>query len=137
MPDPAASLAELLPSDLNALIQPLLTGALVPVDELRRQVVGYRAALRSAAQSQAWPDMDFELGDRCGVACEDLLDRVGAWPEPWQHRLLQVAVRYYVLSEDEEDDLESLVGFDDDAMVLNACARALGLEAAVIPLAPR
>ena len=63
MPDPAEALESRLPSELFALLRPLLGHRLLSVGELRRQVVAYRAALRNASKSQAWPDMDFELGD--------------------------------------------------------------------------
>ena len=51
--------------------------------------------------------------------------------------LAHIASRYFITSDDDEDDKESLVGFDDDALIINACARLMGVEQAVIPLIPR
>jgi uncharacterized membrane protein YkvA (DUF1232 family) len=48
-------------------------------------------------------------------------------------RLIQAAIRYFVLEEDAVGDLVSQAGFDDDRTVMNAVLRALGLEHLVIP----
>ena len=133
--DVHARLSDALPPELFELIRPLL-GRPSDLVELRRKVLAYREALVQAERGGAWPDMDGPLGRACANACEALLD---AFPSPTeaQAELLQVACGYFVLAEDDEDDLDSLVGFDDDALVINACARLLGVEDAVIPLVPR
>ncbi len=43
-------------------------------------------------------------------------------------RLGQAAIRYFVLSEDGDDDFESPTGFDDDAAVMAAVLRHVGRE---------
>lgn len=35
-------------------------------------------------------------------------------------------IRYFTLSDDDEDDFSSPIGFDDDAEVINACLRLAG-----------
>jgi hypothetical protein len=49
---------------------------------------------------------------------------------------LHVACRTVVLSNDDEDDLESLVGFDDDALLVDAVRCAMGAPGLAIPLVP-
>lgn len=137
MRDLQQALSEQIPSEIAALIAPLFHTEPLPVDELRRQVVAYRRAIAVAEKTREWPDMDARMGDACGVACLALLDAIGPSPDAEQHLLLHIAVRYFVTADDDEDDLDSLVGFDDDALVVNACARLLGQDAAVIPLVPR
>ena len=39
---------------------------------------------------------------------------------------IQAAVRYFVLEDDAESDLNSVIGLDDDAEVVNAVLRHLG-----------
>ena len=43
-----------------------------------------------------------------------------------QRALLRGAITYFAQREDDEDDLDSVIGFDDDARVLSAVAEALG-----------
>ncbi len=133
----AEALKRELPQDLYALVDPLFATEPTAVDELRRQVAAYGVALVEADKSRNWPDMDIDLGLACETACVALLDRVGEAPEPDAHMLVHIAVRYFVTSDDDEDDLESLVGFDDDAVIINSCARVLGADDAQIPLVPR
>ena len=45
---------------------------------------------------------------------------------PIQRATVEAAVAYYALNEDAEEDLDSVIGFEDDAQVFNACARYLG-----------
>ncbi len=133
----ADALERELPQDLFALVAPLFDTEPLAVDELRRQVAAYGVALVEADDSRNWPDMDTELGRACETACVALLDHVGDSPDADAHMLAHIAVRYFVTSDDDEDDLESLVGFDDDALIINGCARVLGATAALIALAPR
>lgn len=58
-------------------------------------------------------------------SCCALLDAWEQAPEPDQ-RAIQAACLYYVHLDDEEDDFSSVVGFDDDAEVLNHVANRLG-----------
>jgi hypothetical protein len=57
-----------------------------------------------------------------------MLKALPAEPEPRQHHLTQIAVSYFVLEEDAEDDNDSLIGFDDDMQVAVAAAKAMGLD---------
>ena len=131
------AISDNLSTDLYRLVEPKLAEAPRSVPELERWVRSYAAHIEAAAASNNFPDMDLELGRACGAACLALLEAAGPRPDDDALRVLNAACRYFAASNDDEDDLESLVGFDDDAMVINACARVLGHEDVVIPLTPR
>jgi len=136
MLNPQTKLDEQLPSHLMVPVRRLLGQTPLDTEDLAAQVSNYRQVIRNAWNTGSWPDMDHELAMACADACSALLGRFGA-PTAEQLLLLHVACRYFVLSDDDEDDFESIVGFDDDALVVNACARALGADDVVIPLLPR
>ena len=137
MSDAAAALREKLPEELFHLVGPLFQTRPYRIEKLRKSVSAYSKELEEAHESGHYPEMDIELGRACGEACITLLDAVGANPDRERHMLAHIASRYFITSDDDEDDKESLVGFDDDALIINACARLMGVDAAVIPLVPR
>lgn len=47
---------------------------------------------------------------------------------------LKAAMYYYALDEDDEPDLESFLGFDDDVAIANACIKAAGQEDLIIDM---
>ncbi len=49
-------------------------------------------------------------------------------------RLVQAAVRYLVVEDDADGDLDSILGLDDDAEVLNAVLVQLGRAAWTVPI---
>ena len=71
------------------------------------------------------PFVDLELGDAIGTACLILLEEYDNATDG-EKRAIQVACDYYVEMEDHNNDLKSVVGFDDDAYVLNAVCDWLG-----------
>ena len=137
MPDLAERLGAVLPSELMQLVAPLLHTPPDDVATLRRHTDAYLDLLRESHRSGRYPDMDHDLGRACGDACTALLDALGDPPQAERNMLAHIAVWYFVMADDDEDDRDSLVGFDDDAIVVNACARLMGVAAAVIPLGPR
>jgi hypothetical protein len=71
---------------------------------------------------------DLQTADRVAELCRRLLEALPESPSDRQHRLTQLAVSYFVLEEDAEDDNESLIGFDDDLKVVIAVIEELGLH---------
>ncbi len=134
--DPRQALLDRVPRHLAEQLQSVMRETVLPVGALRTEVTRYRVAIQRASEGDVWPELDAELGLACGAACLALLDAI---PEPSPDQLvwLHLACRYYVLSDDDEHDWDSLVGFDDDALVINGAARLLEVPNAVIPLAPR
>ena len=108
-------------SDTRDVVRRLLGERLWDHDELRREVVAYRAQVSAAAR----PYTDVQQAEALSVATLALLDRTAA-EGPRARRLAQVAARYFVLQDDGDDDLSSPFGFDDDIEVFNAVVTALG-----------
>ena len=66
------------------------------------------------------------LAECIGRSCVALLDALRPDTPEESRRLVQLACRYLVETEDGKDDLGSVFGFDDDAEVLNAVVMKLG-----------
>ena len=105
----------------------LLKEAPIPTSELRAQIEACLNKVRRAAKTDDLVDVDLVKG--LAASCNNLLDEVDAGGEGEEaerfRRLTQMACRYFVLEEDTDGDLDSLLGFDDDASVFNAVCRAL------------
>ena len=71
---------------------------------------------------------DHDVAKRIASLCWKLLDALPAEPDERQHRLTQLAINYFVLAEDAQDDNHSLAGFEDDLQVVTAVIQELGLE---------
>jgi uncharacterized membrane protein YkvA (DUF1232 family) len=73
------------------------------------------------------PDLDVNLAEAILRTCRTLL---GDWTDlsEEERRLVQLACDYYVDPYDEDGDLESVFGFDDDAEVVNLVLNELGRE---------
>lgn len=52
------------------------------------------------------------------------------------HRLVQSAIHYLIVEEDD-DEITGVLGFDDDILVMNAVCRSLARPDLVIPLTER
>lgn len=109
------------------MVAGLMKEKLFATSELRAQIDACVAKVRRAAKKDDL--LDVELVESLAQGCRDLLDEVDANPAGDKYdrfRLLtQVATRYFILEEDSDGDLDSVLGFDDDASVFNAIVRAL------------
>ena len=101
------------------LAEPLRDGA-----ALRAEVIEYGRKIREVGDSDAY--VDVELATAIEASCLGLLDHLRATTAESQHRFIQLACRYFVEEEDEDGDLTSVIGFDDDAEVVNLVADQLG-----------
>lgn len=113
-----------LPPDLRPRWERLLQQPLSPVEVLRGDLEDYLARVQGS------------LADPAVVAglasgCRTLLG--ASWTDE-QRQLVQAAVTWFLLEEDDEPDLESVAGLDDDAEVFNAVVRELGRQDLVIRL---
>lgn len=70
------------------------------------------------------PDIDLETARRIGAILEVLMRDAYSYSGE-QRALLRGAAEYFIFVGDDDNDLRSL-GFDDDAMVINLVAKALG-----------
>jgi hypothetical protein len=109
-------------SDSREVVSTLLLEPLYPLDELRGQVLSYRQAIADA------PTADHLLGAQLVEGALALIDAVSTSANDLHRRLAQVAVRYFVMDDDGDDDLMSPFGFDDDVEVFNAVVEKIGLD---------
>ncbi len=119
------SLAQLSP-EIRLILDRLRNEALVPLNVLANQLAEYTNELEEQAEHTEF--FDLSTAKRTADLCRQLLDVLPTEPDPAQHRLAQLAIRYFVLAEDAEDDNRSLIGFDDDLQVVTAAILELGLD---------
>lgn len=110
-----------LPDRTNRRLQPYLKGTLVQLPELKERLqLGLQEFLHASRESEF---ADRPLATRLYRAFDQLLERP-IEPESWP--ATQAAALYLIDRHDEEDDLDSPLGFEDDAEVLNDLCEALG-----------
>jgi len=78
--------------------------------------------------------VDVALAQRVAAGLTALLRALDDETPEAHRRVVYAAARYFVQMADGEHDLESEIGFHDDAEVLNAVARFVGRADLVIPL---
>ena len=123
---PSAPWVQGLLSDSRKVVQQLLTQPSPRAGTLRNAVHAYAVEIEEAS---ARADAEFGLALVRGSLA--LLDAVESRPETDQ-RLAALAVQYFVLDDDGDDDLASPFGFDDDVEVFNAVVTELGLPELLI-----
>ena len=103
----------------------LVVEDLRPVHELFAEVKQYQQAIaqRSTVQNA---EVDPTLANDLSAASLRLLGTLTEGTPERTRRLIQAAVRYFVLEEDADSDLDSILGLDDDGEVMNAVLRVLG-----------
>ena len=121
-----ADLLAAVPAGARALVADLLAEPGASHEDLLDTVADYLDEISSAAARDGF--VDTELGAAIAEVCLELLADLGGGASDRESRLVQVAVRYFVVEDDAEGDLTSVVGFDDDARVVNAVLRLLGRE---------
>ena len=115
---------EVLPSDIENVFFPLCTPlATEDAVALTTRIDEHVQAVRNALQHNEFLDLAAAEAITHGLVA--LLD---AYPHclPQHQTLIVGAVRYFVRYDDAEGDLVSVLGFDDDRMVLNHVAETIG-----------
>jgi hypothetical protein len=100
--------------------------ALVSVKVLKDELQQYCDEIDSHSSSTEF--VDYDVAKRIASLCWKLVEALPARPEERQHRLTQLAINYFVLAEDAQDDNYSLAGFEDDLQVVTAVIDELGLS---------
>lgn len=91
-------------------------------EELEAQVDGYLSTLEEKQEEHEF--LDIELARKVAAQCKALLRGV----DEEYHQLLQAGIRYFIEENDAEADMESPIGFDDDAEVIALIAKEMGRE---------
>lgn len=115
-----------VPEEARPRFAELLEEPLVPAEELLKQVDACLGTVRHAVMQGA--PLDVPLVEQIAERARQLVRRVGTDGREDRRRLVQAAVRYFVEADDAEGDLVSLMGFDDDAEVVEAVHRRLTEE---------
>jgi len=108
------------------IVEQLAGEALVSVQVLSDELQQYVEELDAHSSNAGF--FDHDVAARIAALCWKLLDALPATPDERQHRLTQLAINYFVLAEDAQDDNHSLAGFEDDLEVVTAVIHELGLR---------
>lgn len=131
--DGAVSEIEGIPDAARELWRKLVSEDLLPVHELFAEVRGYQQAI--AKRGWRDDDVDPKLANALTEASLRLLGTLGEQTDESRRRAVQAAVRYFVIEDDADRDLDSILGLDDDAEVLNAVLTYLGHHDWLVELA--
>jgi uncharacterized membrane protein YkvA (DUF1232 family) len=93
---------------------------------LAHELAGYTNSLAEQARDTEF--FDVQTAKLTATLCHKLLAAVPTELDKDQHLLVQLAISYFVLEEDAEDDNHSLIGFDDDLQVVVAAIEELGFH---------
>jgi uncharacterized membrane protein YkvA (DUF1232 family) len=69
--------------------------------------------------------LDVAMADKVASLLVGLINKIGKYPQEKQ-KLIVGAARYFIRNHDAQDDMRSLLGFDDDVAVLNYVLTELG-----------
>ena len=100
--------------------------ALVSMQVLSDELQQYAEELDSHSSNSGF--FDYDVAKRIAALCWKLLAALPDEPDERQHRLTQLAINYFVLAEDAQDDNHSMAGFEDDLQVVTAVIRELNLD---------
>lgn len=115
-----------LDPDTRRIVEQLSGEALVSPHVLSDELQEYVEELNNHSTNTEFYDLD--VARRIASLCWKLLNALPAKPDERQHRLTQLAINYFVLAEDAQDDNHSLAGFEDDLQVVTTVIRELGLN---------
>src|SRR5689334_13527183 len=87
-------------------------------ETLSNRIRDYTAEIGDAARRNEFVDVTLS-----SAIVERLVRLLSEWDAlaASERAIVHAAVEYYLLRDDAEDDLDSVLGFEDDARVLNAC----------------
>lgn len=113
-----------LPWQIERAFDPLCN-ALAPAEVLlvKAEVENHVCAIRLASRRNEF--LDVATAERIGTVLAALLDQYQTHPEPHQ-ALIAGAARYFVRELDVDPDTTSLLGLEDDVVVINSVLDAIG-----------
>lgn len=114
------------PDELRQAAGRLYNLPLTSKSELEALINQYADDIEQAAAQRH--DLDVNLAaciaDCCGILLNEEWDKA----EDRGKRLIQVACHYFFESDDQDGDLESVYGFDDDAELVNEILKLLNRQ---------
>ncbi|PKN56771.1 MAG: hypothetical protein CVU56_14395 [Deltaproteobacteria bacterium HGW-Deltaproteobacteria-14] len=115
------------------MLKQLLEEDLIPVESLPHIVESYRRVIHEAHRKNQRANV--QLGDQIADALRGLLRSIDANTGDQNLRIIQAAVRFFVIQDDGAGghDLASSDGLDDDAAIVNAVLRFFGRDDLMIP----
>lgn len=129
--EPAAEIPG-LPRAARRSFPELMADTSEPSSWIRGEVQRHLGEVRAAALTREF--VDLALAERVAGGLCALLDGLDHDTPDTARNAVYAAARYFALHDDGNPDLDSVVGFHDDAEVLNAVARYLGRQDLVIEL---
>ena len=121
---------EELSSESIDLLETLLDAPLVDIEELNDLLREHQENLREHIARSEF--LDEELAETLYARCLEMLERVANDYDVESHKWAQAAAMHFIGLEDDEIDLESPIGFDDDRDVFNFMADKLEFEDLII-----
>jgi hypothetical protein len=118
----AAKLLERVPAESRALVEQLLDEPLLSSVVLRGEVEAHLDLFRDAQRTNT--HLDIRQAEALASRCHQLLDLVDNDAPEERRQLVQVAVRYFIIEDDGDDDVQT-GGLDDDEAVVSAVVDAL------------
>ena len=112
-----------LDPDVAEVVRGYLEDPIASIDLLEDRVALYAKELESSAEDGRVFDLD--QGLTLARQCEALLSIAEELDEE-SRRLVQAATLYLCVADDADGDMDSLIGFDDDAALIEAVAVAIG-----------
>jgi hypothetical protein len=91
--------------------------------DLQKQIAVHIGNIKDALQQNEFIDLD--LAEHIASILVQILKELASYPEN-KRRLIIGASRYFIQSHDAQADLASVLGFDDDATVLNYVLMEIG-----------
>jgi len=121
---------------LNPTIEKVFNKLAVPVkpqkmEQLKTDIKRYLERITRAQNKNEF--LNEPLARKIGKTAIYLLDSYQQYPKNKQ-ALIIGAVKYFLLDADEENDLESPLGFDDDAEVFNYVLKNIGRDDLIIDI---
>ncbi len=122
-----------VPETSKQLFARLMQEDLIPVEALSSVVESYRRVIADAARKNGRANSP--LGNKIADALQVLLGRVSERTGEENMRILQAAVRYFVIQNDGVGhDLDSAEGLFDDARIINAVLWFYGRDELQVPV---
>ena len=114
------SILEELDSDTRRAYERYLKIPTADRDSIKAKIDNYLDTVLNASAENEF--LDYPTAQRLSLTLKKLLE----FCEDEHLPQVQAAVLYFISTDDVSPDLESILGFDDDAEVVNAVCRGLG-----------